>query len=185
MDGQSQTRRRRCHYWELPRWTVGLLQTNWYRMRGSSQRGLQHAFDRFSDACDQAGTKISSKKLRYCVFQDTQGSVFCKRVAIYCSGWRRSSTWRLYSRVTEVGTKIGKANAVLNELYCSVVTKWKLSKTASFHFLIRSLFRSSPVIMNHRWRLKEYCQKNKSRDRLFAKSSRCETSWQRAQVWNP
>ena len=31
----------------------------------------------------------------------------------------------------------------------------------SFLFLSRSLFRSSPVVMNLRWRLKEYCQKNK------------------------
>ena len=31
----------------------------------------------------------------------------------------------------------------------------------SFQFLNRSLFRSSPVVMSFRWRLKEYCQKNK------------------------
>ena len=34
-------------------------------------------------------------------------------------------------------------------------------RTQNFRFLNRSLFRSSPVIMNLRWRLKEYCQKNK------------------------
>jgi len=32
-------------------------------MRGSSQQGLQHEFDRFSAVCDQAGTKISTKKI--------------------------------------------------------------------------------------------------------------------------
>ena len=32
-------------------------------------------------------------------------------------------------------------------------------RTQSFHFLNRSLFRSSPVVINLRWRLKEYCQK--------------------------
>jgi len=32
-------------------------------MRGSSQQGIQRAFDRFSAACDQAGTKISSEKI--------------------------------------------------------------------------------------------------------------------------
>jgi len=31
-------------------------------MRGSSKQGLQHAFGRFSAACDQAGTKISTKQ---------------------------------------------------------------------------------------------------------------------------
>jgi len=35
-------------------------------MRGSSQQGLQHAFD---FACNQAGTKISTKNLRYCVLK--------------------------------------------------------------------------------------------------------------------
>jgi len=30
-------------------------------MRGPSQQGLQHAFDRFSAECHQAGTKISTK----------------------------------------------------------------------------------------------------------------------------
>jgi len=37
---------------------------------GSSQQGLQHAFDRFFAACNQAGTKISSKKIEVlCPFQ--------------------------------------------------------------------------------------------------------------------
>jgi len=41
-----------------------LLRTNWYCMHGSSQQGLQHTFDRFSAACDPAGTKISTKKIK-------------------------------------------------------------------------------------------------------------------------
>ena len=36
-----------------------VLRTNWC-VDGSSQQGLQHAFDRFYAACDQAGTKIST-----------------------------------------------------------------------------------------------------------------------------
>jgi len=43
--------------------TVCFLRTNWYCMLGSSHKGLQRAFDLFSNACDQAGTKISSKKI--------------------------------------------------------------------------------------------------------------------------
>ena len=39
-------------------------------------------------------------------------------------------------------TRIGKANAVLRELYCSVVAKREIS-TQSFRFLNLSLFRSS------------------------------------------
>jgi len=37
-------------------------------MCGSSQQGLQHAFDQFSAACDQAGTKISSKKIEVLLY---------------------------------------------------------------------------------------------------------------------
>jgi len=33
--------------------------------------------------------------------------------------------------------------------------------------------------------MKEYCQKNNGGDGIFAKSSRCDTSRQRAQVWIP
>jgi len=54
-----------------------------------------------------------------------------------------------------IDTLIGKANAVLRELYCSEVTKREFQRAQSFQFLNRSLFRSSPVIMNVTWRLKE------------------------------
>jgi len=39
---------------------MNFVRTNLYYMRRSSQQGLQHAFDWFSVACDQAGTKIST-----------------------------------------------------------------------------------------------------------------------------
>ena len=41
------------------------------------------------------------------------------------------------SRKKEIDTRIGKANAVLREVYCSVVTKRELSKTAKL-----SVFKS-------------------------------------------
>jgi len=41
------------------------------------------------------------------------------------------------SRNKEINTRIGKAHSVLSELYCSVVTKWELSKTAKL-----SVFKS-------------------------------------------
>jgi len=44
------------------------LRTNWHYMRGSFQQGLQHAFDLFYSACDQAGTKISTKKTELLCF---------------------------------------------------------------------------------------------------------------------
>ena len=36
------------------------------------------------------------------------------------------------SRKKNIDTRIGKANAVLRELYCSVVTKREISNTAKF-----------------------------------------------------
>jgi len=41
-----------------------VLLTNLYCMGWSSQQDLQHACDRFSAACDQPGTKISSQKIK-------------------------------------------------------------------------------------------------------------------------
>jgi len=41
------------------------------------------------------------------------------------------------SRNKEIDTRVGKANAVLRELYCSVVAKQELSQTAKL-----SVFRS-------------------------------------------
>jgi len=39
------------------------VRANWCCMGGSSQQGLRQAFDRFSAACDQEGTKINTKKI--------------------------------------------------------------------------------------------------------------------------
>ena len=50
-------------------------------------------------------------------------------------------------RNKEVDTRIAEANAVPRELYHSVLTKPELSLQHS-QFLKRTLFRSSPVIMN-------------------------------------
>ena len=51
-----------------------------------------------------------------------------------------------------IDTRIGKANAVLRELYCScsVVTKREFSKNTKLSVFNRSSFRSSPVVMNLR-----------------------------------
>jgi len=90
-------------------------------MRGSSQQGLQHAFDRFSDACDQAGTKISTKKIevlclsrrpKKCIMQVSgnnlqQMETFrCVEVVFTSDG----------SRNKEIDTRTGKANAALREI---------------------------------------------------------------------
>ena len=143
-----------------PRWTVCFLRTNWYCMCGSSQPGLQHAFDRFSAACDQVGTQISSEKIEVLLYV----SLRCPRPLLSANEWKYTAAdggvqvhwggihvwWKSEQRNWDTA---GEANTVLRELYCSVVTKWE--------FLNRSLFQSSPVVMNLRWPLKEYCQQNK------------------------
>jgi len=68
--------------------------------------------------------------------------------------------------VTEVGTKELIHGLVKQTQFCvSFIAPWwqngSFQRTQSFQFLNRSLFQSSPVVMNLRWRLKGYCQKNK------------------------
>ena len=180
-DRQSHTRRRRCHSWKLQDKPFALLCADelvlhaWIFSTGPSARIWsnisplafdQHAFDRFNSACDQAGTKISTEKIevlclsrrpRQCILQ-VRGNALQQvetfkylRVVFTCDG----------NRNKEIDTRIGKENTVLREFCCSVVAKREFSKPQSFQFLNRFLFRSSPVLMNLRWRLKEYCQKNK------------------------
>jgi len=64
------------------------------------------------------------------------------------------------SRYKGIDTRIGKGNAVLREFIAPWWPNGSFQRTQSFHFLNRSLFRSSPMVMNFRWRLKECCQKN-------------------------
>jgi len=84
----------------------------------------------------------------------------------------------------ENDTRIGKATAVLRELYRSVVTKWELSNTAKPQ-VFNSVF--VPILTNGHecWVMTErvLCQKPNAscRDaRIFAKNSRCDTLWESA-----
>jgi len=65
------------------------------------------------------------------------------------------------SRNKLIDTLICKANPVLRVLYYSVVTKRQLSKNAKLSVFNWVFVPISPVVMILRWRLKEYCQKNK------------------------
>jgi len=105
-------------------------------MRGSSEQGLQLTSDRFSAACDQEGTKINSKKIE----------VLCLPKEVFPAGEHKYTAaggdvkylgdgvvfTSDESRNKGIDTQIGKANAVLRELYCSVVTKHGLSNNANF-----------------------------------------------------
>ena len=120
---------------------------------GSSSRNLE-------------GTKISSKKVEeFCLLRRPRQCF----LQVSVKALQQVETFKYLGvvftsdkcRNKGIDTRICKANAVLHELYCSVVTKRELSKKAKLQFLNRSLFRSSPVVLNLKRRLKEYCQKNK------------------------
>ena len=67
------------------------------------------------------------------------GDVQLRRGGIY--------VWRTVEP-QEIDTRIGKANAILRELYRSVLTKRELSNTAKLSVSNQSLFRSLPMVMN-------------------------------------
>jgi len=103
-------------------------------MRRSSLQGLQHAVDRFSVACDQAGTKLNTKKFevmclsrhpRQCILQVSrnilqQVETFKYLGVVFTGDGIRNKG---------IDARIGKANPFLLELYCSAVTKRELSGT--------------------------------------------------------
>jgi len=124
-------------------------------MRGSSPQGLQDAFDRFSAACDQAGTKIGSKKFkvlyllgrpRKCFLQ-VSGNTLQQVEAFKYLGVVFTSD---ESRNKGIDTLIGKANAVLRELHCSVVTKRKFSKNAKLS-VFKSVFVPNLTCGHESW----------------------------------
>jgi len=115
-------------------------------MRGYYQQGLHHAFDRFSAACHRAGTKICVKKIevlcllrrpRQCFLQ-VSGNTLQQVETFNYLGVVFTSDESRYKGIDIRGlVKQGKANAVLRERYCSMVTKRQLSKNAKL-----SVFKS-------------------------------------------
>ena len=111
-------------------------------MLASSQQCLQHALDRFSAACDRAGTKISTKNTevlclstnpRQCMLQ-VSGNTLQQVETFRHPGVAFASDGRWSE---EIDTRIGKANAVLRELYRYVFTKQEFSNTSKL-----SVFKS-------------------------------------------
>jgi len=122
-------------------------------MRGPSEQGLQLTFDRFSAASDQEGTKISTKKIEVlclakAVFPgQTLKAVFPAIEHKYAAAGGDVQVpwgWVVFtsdeSQHKGIDTRIGKANAVLRELYCSMVTKQGISNNANL-----SVFKSVVV----------------------------------------
>ena len=112
-----------------------LLFANDLVLLASSQQGLHHALNRFSAVCDQAGMKISTKNTevlclsanpRQCTL-DVSRNILQQVAKFKYFGLVLRSDGRLNEKI---GTRIGKANAVLYELYRSVITKRELSNNA-------------------------------------------------------
>jgi len=107
---------------------------------------------------------------------------------MHCRRWRRSRTLGWYSRVSEVGTKRLIHGLVKQMQFCvSFIAPWwwngSFQRPQSFQFLNRSV----PILTcgHESWVTTERIVKRlNGREGIFAKSSRCDTSWQRAQVWN-
>ena len=94
--------------------------------------------------------------------KNTQGSAFCKwataggDVQVPWGGiheWRKSEQRDWYRLVKQTQFCVS-----------FIVPRWRnvrFQRTQGFQFLNGFLFRSSPVVMSLRWRLKKYCKKNK------------------------
>jgi len=115
------------------------------------RNSIQLTFDRFYAACHQKGTKMSSKNIEVlCTFPR---QCFLGRRPRQCFLQVSTNTLQQVETFKYLGvvftcdesrnkgndTRIGKANAVLRELYCSVVTKQGLSNNANFS-VFKSLF---------------------------------------------
>jgi len=113
----------------------------------TSEQGLQRALDWFSAARDQERSKRSTEK--------TDVLSLSRNPTVHCSSRSTSSkTLRWYSRATESRTTrlingFCKANAVLHELYHSVVTKRGLSNTAKVSALKSVFVAISPMILSN------------------------------------
>jgi len=154
LDRQSQTRRRGCHCWEL-RMNYLLFEDElvlhvWIFSTGSSGR-IWSVF--CCVRCDQAGTKISSKKIealyllrcpRQCILQVSryilqQVETFKYLGMVFTSGGSRNKG---------IDTRIGKET----QFYVSFIAPWwrngSFQRPQSCQFLNGSLFRSSAMVMN-------------------------------------
>jgi len=117
----------------------------WIFSTGSSV----HIWSFFSSAaCDQAGTKISTKKIEVLCLSGRP-----RQCILHVSGntLQQVETFKFLgvvftsdgSRNKGIDSRIGEANAILGELYCSVVSKQELTKTAKFS-VFKSLF--TPIL---------------------------------------
>ena len=110
----------------------------------SKKSDLQYAPDRFSDACLDAGMKISTAKTAFMRCQGTLSSVVSKKIGVTLKqtekfiylGFTFSSDGRQDNKLDK---HIGKASPVTRQLYRSVVLKRELCTKAKLA-VFRSVF---------------------------------------------
>ena len=115
-----------CHNWKLQ--NQSLLFADDLVLLSSTESGLQRALNSFADACNTAGTKISTAKTEVlhlsrntdqCVLQ--VNGVTPKQVKKFkYLGFAFTSDRRQHE---ELDTRVGKASAVMRALHYSVVMK--------------------------------------------------------------
>ena len=128
---------RECNVWCL-------LFADDFALLSSNNSDLQYALDRFSDACLDAGMKISTAKTEImrlsghpvqCSFQ-TNGITLKRTEKFKYLGVIFSSDGR---QGNKLDTRIEKASAAMRQLYRSVVLKRELCTKANL-FVFRSVF---------------------------------------------
>ena len=119
----------------------------------STEFGLQRAINSFADACNTAGTKISTAKTEVlhlsrnpnqCVLQ-VNGATLKQVEKFKYLGVAFTSDGR---QDEELDTRIGKASVVMRALHYSVVMKRELSKNAKPQFSKQFLSPFSLMVMN-------------------------------------
>ena len=162
LDTHSQTRRRECHCWELqdePFAFCGRICTACVDLLN---RVFSPHLIGFVLRATEQERKSALWRLRHCVSRrpwqcilQVGGNTLQQVETFKYLGvvFTSDGSWN-----KRIDTGIGKENATLRESCCSVVSFYR---PKSFQFSNETLFRSSPVVMNHRWRRKKYCQKNK------------------------
>ena len=165
-DGMFKEGRRGCHCWELQDKPFAFCGQIGAACVDLLNRVFSTHLIDFPLRATEQERNSALKRFRCRVSQDAQGSVFYKCAEIHCCKWRRSSILGWYSQVMKVGTK-GLIHGLVKQtqFFVSFIASWwrngSFQRPQSFQFLNRSLVQSSPVVMNHRWRQKEYCQNNK------------------------
>ena len=127
--------------------SIHLLFADGLVLLSSSQKGLQHAFNRLSAAYNLAGMKISikktevlwlSRKPRQCTLQVNGNTLQqvekVEHLVVVCTSDGR--------RNADIDTRIGSVNVVLRELLRFVVTKREFSNTANLSVFKSVLFQS-------------------------------------------